>query len=646
MIAPGSVLAFAVWVLLQPPANLVPNPTFTRGVFDPDQWLMNGTAANRVEWVTDRADAARCAVRLTGCGEDWAGASSGSVAATPGEQLTVVAWLRSTNADPGADFVYVRLYGPGGFKGQWGPPVPANAREWTLAAAAVPVPAGAASADLSIQIRSRGTVIVGAVGLFHGDVTAAAGRLCAKPLLVSPAPIAAPRGVPADANRNGIADALEQALGIPAGAKSARLTRKNTTCLQTPTAYLAANDLKVDTILVVNESREALRSWQGFGYRTPFMAGFRAGPDYVDKHPGSPQMDNAGHALNCGPGSYYMVPTADRRAVMGDLFRRAASNGAEGAAPEEPEFFGKGAYSPAFQAEFKAAYGRPWVDPATTPQARADCQQLMGRLEIDLLRACYDGARAGNPAAEKWMLVHSPVNYFAWQIAFPFYDAVKALHPDNLIAQVWTGTAQSAVNHQGIRKSRTFENAYLEYSSTLNLVRGLDVRPWLLMDPLEDAPGRPMAEYFDNYKRTLGAALMFPQTDRYEVMPWPTRIFGQVPDKFATVICTVVNSLADMQNQRTVTMDQGTEGIGTFLADSVMWQRDPPFESDFDSFYGLCLPLLMRGVPVQVAYLDRAAEPAYLEPVPSAAGLLRCHETGPQGRGSTRWRSGCGPADS
>jgi len=608
------VLAFAVSLLLGQATNLVANPTFARGILDPEDWMMNRSATNRVEWVADQVQPALCAVRLAGSGGDWAGASSRPVATGPGQTLTAIAWLRSSNADPRVDFAYVRFYGPGGFRGQWGPPLPANASEWTLVSAAIAAPEGATMADLSIQIRSQGTVLVGSVGLFRGDVTSQARECCPKPLLVSPETITDPRGVLADANHNGIADALELALGIPAGAKSTRLTRRNTTCLQTSTAYLPSNDLKVDTILVVNESQEALKTWKAFGYRTPFMAGFRAGPDYVAKHPGSPQMDSAGHPLDCGPGSYYMVPTADRREVMKDLFRRAAANGAEGAAPEEPEFFGSGAYSPAFKAEFKAANGRPWVDPAATPQARADAQQLMGCMEIDLLRACYDGAKAGNPAAEKWMLVHSPVNYFSLQIAFPFYDAVKALAPDNLIAQVWTGTAQTAVNHQGIRKSRTFENAFLEYSSSLNLIRGLAVRPWLLMDPLEDAPGRPMAEYFDNYKRTLGAALMFPQTDRYEVMPWPTRIFGQVPDAFATVICTVVNSLADMQNQKTATLDQGTEGVATFLADSVMWQRNPPFESDFDSFYGLSLPLLMRGVPLQVAYLDRAAEPAYLSP--------------------------------
>ena len=309
-----------------------------------------------------------------------------------------------------------------------------------------------------------------------------------------------------------------------------------------------------------------------------------------------------------------MVPTADRRALMRELFRTACANGAEGAAPEEPEYIGTGGYSPAFKREFEAYYHRPWVDPESSPQARVDCQRLMGHLEVELLRACYEGARTGRPGAKAWLLCHSPVNYAAWDIMFPHAEAIANLPVDQMVAQVWTGTAQSAVNHQGVRKSRTFENAYLEYSSSLNLVRGKGISTWLLMDPLEDAPGRPMADYIFNYKRTLGAALMFPQTDLYEVMPWPTRIFGQVPPEFATAICIVVNALGDMQNQRAVTPDHGTEGIASFIADSAMWQRQPPSPSDFDAFYGLTLPLLMKGIPVEVAQLDRAGELNYLKP--------------------------------
>ena len=607
-----SGLLLFLLLLEQASGNLVVNPTFINGLFDPEGWAMNRTAANQVAWVCDRVNAERCAVRLVGTGADWAGATSRAVAVQPGETLTVAAWVRTSGASAAADCLYVRFYGGGAFRGQFGPGVPAQVDEWTLCSGVVTVPAGAETADLSLQVRSKGTVLLGAAGLFRGDLRATVPL--PKPEPMTPVAVATPHGLPADANRNGLSDALEAYLDVPSGVVSARRTRRNTTCLQTPTGYQSDNDLKVDTILVVNESQEALRGWQLMGYRTPFMAGFRAGEDYVDRHPGSAQTDASGHPLDCGPGSYYMVPTAERRAVMRELFRQAGANGAEAAAPEEPEYIGSGGYSPAFKAEFRTHYGRAWVDPASTPQARIDCQRLMGQLEVALLRACYEGARAGNSNSAAWLLCHSPVNYAAWGIMFPHFEAVSSLGVSDMIAQVWTGTAQSAVNHMGIRKSRTFENALLEYSSSLNLVRGLGIRTWLLMDPLEDAPGRPMAEYIYHYKRTLGAALMFPQTDLYEVMPWPTRIFGSVPPAFATTICTVVNALSDMQRQDAAKMDHGTEGIATFISDSAMWQRQTPNASDFDSFYGLALPLLMKGIPVEIAHLDRCGEPDYLKP--------------------------------
>lgn len=87
---------------------------------------------------------------------------------------------------------------------------------------------------------------------------------------------------PADANDNGLPDTIESYLNIPAGAVSTRRTRRPTTSLQTPTPWRADNDLKVDTILVVNESADAFHSWQERGYRSWYMTGFRAGPDYVE----------------------------------------------------------------------------------------------------------------------------------------------------------------------------------------------------------------------------------------------------------------------------------------------------------------------------------------------------------------------------
>ena len=54
--------------------------------------------------------------------------------------------------------------------------------------------------------------------------------------------------------------------------------------------------------------------------------------------------------------------------------------------------------------------------------------------------------------------------------------------------------------------------------------------------------------------------------------------------------------------------------IGVLISDTMQLQREPPDASDLDGLWGLALPLLQRGVPVQIASLDRAADPGYLRP--------------------------------
>jgi hypothetical protein len=608
------IVFLAVCTAAPPPSNLVSNPRFASGLFDPDGWSLNRAAGNQVTWVCDAHDENLCAVQLVGSGADWAGASNRATPYKAGEVLTVAAWLKSTGVSPNAAHLYVRFWSDGRFLGQFGPAAPAEGPMWTLVSGLVTAPPGTTAADFSLQLWSRGTILLGAVGLFRDDIGVQASDLLSKPAPLTPVAVTTPRVLAPDRNHNGIADALDDFLAIPNDARSIRLTRLNTTCFQTPTGYRPDNDVKVDSILVVNETRETITSWQALGCHSFFMLGFRDGQGYVNAHPGSVQQTASGHLLDCGPGSYYMVPTADRRRIFRDRFRTAFENGAEAAAPEEPEYIGTGGYSPAFKKEFEAFYHHSWVAPHTSPQARVDCQRLMGHLEVELLRACYEGAHSVKPKAPCFMLAHSPLNYSGWGIMFPHYEAITSLPITDYLAQVWTGTARSAINHAGDRRERTFENAYLEYSSSFNLVRGMNIPVWLLMDPVEDNPDLPMEDYFRNYKRTLAASLMFPESDRYEVMPWPTRIFGRVPAPFATTICTIVNALADMQNHPDFAHDRGTDGIASFIADSAMWQHEVPSPADFDAIYGLTLPLLMRGVPVQLAHLDRVGLNDYLKP--------------------------------
>ena len=64
------------------------------------------------------------------------------------------------------------------------------------------------------------------------------------------------------------------------------------------------------------------------------------------------------------------------------------------------------------------------------------------------------------------------------------------------------------------------------------MVRPTGRKVWFLADPVEDNPNRSWNDYKRNYECTLTASLFWPEVSRYEVMPWPDRIFqGKYPKK-------------------------------------------------------------------------------------------------------------------
>lgn len=384
------------------------------------------------------------------------------------------------------------------------------------------------------------------------------------------------------------------------------------TTFQTPTPYRTDHDIRTDAVIVYSSNGERIQSWKDKGYVVQTMYGFRTGTEYIKNHPEEGQTMANGEILTCGPGSHYMVPTQSRIDAAIGYYREAVKNGTSMVVPEEPEFFIQTGYSESFKKEWQAYYGEPWVDQTTSTEARWKSSRLKGYLEYRMVKSILDDVKEQNPDVVRAVAIHSPVSYYHWGIIYPHFQALPEVQ--EVIGQVWTGTARSPCRYEGVMAERTFENGYLEYSSLYNLVRGTGKRMWFLMDPLEDNPDRSMEDYQTNYERTLVASLMFPEVDAFEVMPWPDRIFGRVPPEFATKIMTIVTMLGDIHNQPASRLITGTQGIATFVADSMAWQRGEPQASNYDCFYGLTLPLIMKGIPVQVAQLERTPEPKYLDP--------------------------------
>jgi len=427
------------------------------------------------------------------------------------------------------------------------------------------------------------------------------------------------------------------------------------TGFQDPRPYTPAYDLRNDFVMVygTQENRVgAIQSWVDQDYVPHLMTGIAWGnyQDFRDMNGRDimslSQIEADGKEKLHGPRVPYVVPSVEFADYITEKLKPIIDAGVLAIHLEEPEFWAYTGFSPAFAREWQLYYHEPYVRADRSPDAQYKASRLKyylyGRALRRVAEACKEYAlQKHNRELRIYVPTHSLINYTQWSIVSPQSSLIDSSVVDGCIAQIWTGTSRTPNVYQGKAAERTFETAFLEYGVMQELVRGTNRRMWFLADPIEDNPRYDWDDYRTNYKATLIASLLQPHIWHYEICPWPSRVFlgrrpsnspkaRTIPGAYATTLCTVFNQLRDM-NQPEIEWEDATHGVGVFLADSGMFQRaEPAYRlaaengSDptraqrkdirhFSGFYGLTLPLLKHGVPVQPVQLDNVARfPNYL----------------------------------
>ncbi len=421
---------------------------------------------------------------------------------------------------------------------------------------------------------------------------------------------------PQDLNGDGFPEYLARIMtqGLPPGVVPTvfRQPSRPYTVFQSGLPPDPRSEVQTDAIFAYTAAAEAIQGWKQRGFTTWTMGGMRDGTAYMLQHPGEAQTDASGKPISIGDSIYYS-PTPARIAAEHAYYDAAIANGSDGICPEEPEYFARAGYEPAFHEAWQNAMKSPWRDPASSISARWQSGQLMAQMETNQIAQLLQPVADARPGVRRMVALHSPLHYALSDIVSPHYAITGLPVVQDVVGQVWTGTARTPVRYVGLRQDWTFSLAYLEYSSLYHLVRGTGKRLWFLTDPLEDDPTKAPADYRSHYEQTLVASLLFPDVDSYEVLPWPERVFGHVSADYAVEINTVVSALQEMHNQSPPSGNAiSAANVGVLISDSIQWQRLPPYASDLDGLFGLAMPLLQRGVPVQIVSLDRAADPGYL----------------------------------
>ncbi len=413
------------------------------------------------------------------------------------------------------------------------------------------------------------------------------------------------------------------------------------TAFQTGSPWNGIGNLRSDVAIVYGiDARlpERVQSWRERGYRVHVMTGVSWGAyqDYLYgkfdgvNHEDEAQTDRAGKKITHGGDVYYMCPSTNYGKYLCTGIQRALDAGVEAIHLEEPEFWVHAGYSEQFKREWKSFYSESWQSPEESLDGQWRSSKLKYYLYRRTLQQIFDYIQDYNRRAGKqvrcYVATHSLLSYAQIRIVSPESSLSRVSGCDGYIAQVWTGTARAPNSYRGVSRERTFEAAFLEYGAMQNLVRATGRTVWFLNDPVEDNPDHDWNDYKTNWESTLVASLFQPQVWRYEVAPWPERVFGgrypaqsrdtqkPIPTAYATELQTVANALNHMKQDH-VEWECGTAGIGFFISDSLMFERGEPSPSDpqLGQVFGLALPLLKRGIPVAPVQLENVGLPHYLD---------------------------------
>ena len=401
-------------------------------------------------------------------------------------------------------------------------------------------------------------------------------------------------------------------------------------------------ELNADVALVYGIGRQfpaRLEDWKSHGYRIHLMTGVAWGSyqDYIHgrwdgtNHEDQSQKRGNGSLRLHGRDVPYISPGENYGKYLSEGVLKALDAGAQAVCLEEPEFWVDSGWEENFKREWKAYYGDDWLPPDSSPDAQYRASKLKYYLYRRALSQVFDAvhnyAKAHNREIPCYVATHSLINYSQWKIVSP-ESSLLQVGCDGYIAQVWTGTSRTPNNYEGRFKERTFDTAFLEYGVMQNLVRASGRRVWYLNDPVEDNPRHNWLDYRTNWECTLTASLLQPEVYRYEIMPWPQRIFTRrypsatqpsrtepIPPDYETELQVVITAMGDMKQSDNKWEYCGTQGVGVLTSDTMMFHRGGPQASDLHlgSFYGLAMPLLKHGIPVEPVQIENATAPNFLD---------------------------------
>lgn len=423
------------------------------------------------------------------------------------------------------------------------------------------------------------------------------------------------RAVANDRNNNGIPDTVEESLGVSGAKAPQALPRPSrpTTCFETAEPWRPDIAVPADQVLLARTDQETVESWLGQGYRVVTAGSCAANQTYGRGNSAKASSDE-GTDTSTSPDESELVPTQKMVETTSKHFSAGIEAGSSGACLTDLESSSHSGYSQAFQALWQAQYDTVWRDPSDNVTSRHRAERLKAGVILRMVDGILSDVKKKDAGAARIVALRGPVSCFLSSTVSPIRAIADMSDVQEVIGKVGPEATRTPVRAGGVRTERPFETATTEFSAFQQLLRGSGKRLWYRVDPFDDTSGISDSSQ-QSCAAVLAAALMCQDVDSFETVPWPEHVYGKVPKTYASVLNTVTGMLADAWRSPGGAVTSGTSTIGTFVADSMLWQRGEPSPSNPDGFTALTLPFILHGMPLRVLSLERASEPGYLDVV-------------------------------
>jgi hypothetical protein len=393
------------------------------------------------------------------------------------------------------------------------------------------------------------------------------------------------------------------------------------TTFQTSTMYSELFGIHSDSVMVYSTEYKNFADWYKPGtYVVDMMIAInRATSTYIQqyKREDDIQKNRSGEYLeHSSGGSFYMVPTERWIEYVWEYMLRPVIIAChpQTIALEEPEMWSASGYSESFKKEWEAYYDEPWQDPASSAENMLKANLLKTYLFERIITELSARIKELSPTTQVYIATHSTVNYSDWAIdaGLNHYVATGAL--DGVIGQTWSDTHNTAFPYRGTNFTDNFTNAFIEYSSYVDSVEGLNF--YALADPMMDNKNvtEEDCQYF--YRQSIAATLLQPEINRFQILPWVNRAFANVSNNYRTIQSQIFEALNSVGGKE-ITIEAGTPGITYLISDSLSWMNtgDNWALNTTDGLYGIMAPLVRDGVPTKMKSMDQIKTAEDLEGV-------------------------------